>query len=223
VITSVFAASSRARDAHYNGVPRNGMKKIALLVIAGLDPAIHPSSVRAFLKKMDTRVRPAYDAVAGPEVRNRPDILRAAIYLRSDIEEIIMTDADTCEFVTKFAAAWAARDGEAFLKLWHPDGVLRTPFAGRAIAGSELGRLNDIQKQQAPDLVWQLLDWTWRGDVVIVEWQTSRVVGGKRFDFRGVDKFRLRDGKIVEEIVYADTAPMRAGQSGEVLKPLIEI
>jgi ketosteroid isomerase-like protein len=134
-----------------------------------------------------------------------------------------MTDADVQQFVTKFAAAWAARDGEAFLALWHSDGVLRTPFAGRAIAGSELGRLNDIQKQQAPDLVWQLLDWTSRGDVAIVEWQTSRIVGGKRFDFRGVDKFRLRDGKIAEEIVYADTAPMRAAQSGDVLKPLIEI
>ena len=134
-----------------------------------------------------------------------------------------MTDADIQEFVTRFAAAWAARDGEAFLALWHPDGVLRTPFAGRPIAGSELGRLNDIQKEQAPDLVWQLLDWTSRGDVVIVEWQNSRVIGGKRLDFRGVDKFRLRDGKIAEEVVYADTAPLRAMRGGEKLQPLIEI
>jgi ketosteroid isomerase-like protein len=134
-----------------------------------------------------------------------------------------MTDAEIQEFVTRFAAAWAARDGEAFLALWHPDGVLRTPFAGRPIAGSELGRLNDIQKQQAPDLVWQLLDWTSRGDVVIIEWQNSRVIGGQRFDFRGVDKFRLRDGRIAEEAVYADTAPLRALRSGERLAPLVEI
>ena len=134
-----------------------------------------------------------------------------------------MSDAEIQDFVTKFAAAWAARDGEAFLALWHPDGVLRTPFAGRPIAGSELGRLNDIQKEQAPDLVWQLLDWTSRGDVVIVEWQNSRVIGGKRFDFRGVDKFRLRDGRIAEEVVYADTAPLRALRSGEPLAPLVEI
>jgi ketosteroid isomerase-like protein len=134
-----------------------------------------------------------------------------------------MTDADIQDFVTRFAAAWAARDGAAFLALWHPDGVLRTPFAGRAIAGSELGRLNDIQKEQAPDLVWQLLDWTSRGDVVILEWQNSRVIGGKRFDFRGIDKFRLRDGKIAEEVVYADTAPLRAMRSGEKLAALIDI
>lgn len=134
-----------------------------------------------------------------------------------------MTDADVEAFVTQFAAAWAARDGEKFLALWHPDGVLRTPFAARPIAGSELGKLNDIQKEQAPDMVWQLLDWTSRGDVVIVEWQNSRFVGGKRLDFRGVDKFRLRDGKIVEEVVYADTAPLRAMRSGEALEPLVRI
>ena len=134
-----------------------------------------------------------------------------------------MTDADIQDFVTRFAAAWAARDGAAFLALWHADGVLRTPFAGRVIAGSELGRLNDIQKEQAPDLVWQLLDWTSRGDVVILEWQNTRVIGGKRFDFRGVDKFRLRDGKIAEEVVYADTAPLRALRSGEAVEALIRI
>ena len=36
-----------------------------------------------------------------------------------------MTEAEIAEFVTRFAAAWAARDGEAFLALWHPDGLLQ--------------------------------------------------------------------------------------------------
>ena len=38
-----------------------------------------------------------------------------------------MTDMDIQDFVTRFAAAWAARDGQAFLALWHPDGVLHSP------------------------------------------------------------------------------------------------
>jgi hypothetical protein len=53
-----------------------------------------------------------------------------------------MTDAEVEAFVIKFAAAWAARDGEKFLELWHSDGVLRTPFVARPVAGSELGKLN---------------------------------------------------------------------------------
>ena len=131
-----------------------------------------------------------------------------------------MTDAEVQEFVTRFAAAWAARDGNAFLALWHPEGKLYTPLVDRPIAGSELARLMDVQKAAAPDFVWQLLDWTSRGEVVIVEWQTTRNVDGVRFEWRGVDKFRIKEGKIVEERVYSDTAPLRAFRKGETLEPI---
>src|SRR5437588_9766742 len=112
-----------------------------------------------------------------------------------------MSDAEVQGFVTKFAAAWAARDGAAFLALWHPDGALNSPLFDRAIAGRELERLNDMQKEAAPDHVWQLIDWTHRGEVVIIEWQSTRIAAGQRFDWRGVDKFTLKDGKILEERV----------------------
>jgi ketosteroid isomerase-like protein len=131
-----------------------------------------------------------------------------------------MTDAEIQDFVTRFAAAWAARDGNAFLDLWHPKGTLNTPMVGRTVKGSELNRLMEVQKAAAPDFVWQLLDWTSRGDVVIVEWQTTRIVNGARFDWRGVDKFRIKAGKIIEEQVYCDTSPLRALRTGEALEPI---
>lgn len=109
------------------------------------------------------------------------------------------------------------------MALWHADGVLRSPLYDRPVLGKELGRLTDIVRERAPDSVWQLLDWTARGDVVIVEWQNTRIVDGNRFDMRGVDKFRLRDGRIVEECVYMDTAPMRAAAKGETLPALIPL
>ena len=92
--------------------------------------------------------------------------------------------------------------------------------------GSELNRLMEVQKAAAPDFVWQLLDWTSRGDVVIIEWQTTRNVNGARFEWRGVDKFRIKDGKIAEERVYSDTAPLpglpihrrNAGADYQILK-----
>jgi ketosteroid isomerase-like protein len=117
-----------------------------------------------------------------------------------------MTDSEIQDFVTRFAAAWAARDGNAFLDLWHPEGTLNTPMVGRTVKGSELNRLLEVQTAAAPDFIWQLLDWASRGDVVIIEWQTTRIVNGARFDWRGVDKFRIRDGRITEEVVYSDTA-----------------
>jgi ketosteroid isomerase-like protein len=131
-----------------------------------------------------------------------------------------MTGDEVQDFVTRFAAAWAARDGNAFLDLWHPDGMLHTPLVNRPVAGSELPRLLEVQTAAAPDFVWQLLDWTWRGDVVIIEWQTTRNVNGVRFEWRGVDKFRIRAGRIAEERVYSDTAPLRAFRSGESLEPI---
>jgi ketosteroid isomerase-like protein len=134
-----------------------------------------------------------------------------------------MTDAEVQEFVTRFAAAWAARDGNAFMELWHPDGVLDTPLVNRRVKGSELGRLMEVQTSAAPDFVWQLLDWTSRGDVVIIEWQTTRNVNGIRFEWRGVDKFRIRQGKIIEERVYSDTAPLRAFRKGETLEPITSL
>jgi ketosteroid isomerase-like protein len=128
-----------------------------------------------------------------------------------------MTDEETQDFVTKFAAARAARDSEGFLALWHPDGVVFSPLTNRLIAG------NELQKQSAPDLVCELLDWTTRGDVVIIEWQCTRLIAGRRFDFRGVDKLRLKAGKIIEERVYMDTAPLRAARTGGVPEPLLEL
>jgi hypothetical protein len=46
------------------------------------------------------------------------------------------------------------------------------------------------------------------------------MVNGARFDWRGVDKFRLSAGKIIEERVYCDTAPLRALRTGEALEPI---
>jgi ketosteroid isomerase-like protein len=131
-----------------------------------------------------------------------------------------MTDEEVQDFVMRFAAAWAARDGNAFLELWHPDGMLHTPLVNRPVAGNELPRLLEVQTAAAPDFVWQLLDWTSRGEVVIIEWQTTRNVNGVRFEWRGVDKFRIKAGKIAEERVYSDTAPLRAFRSGERLEPI---
>ncbi len=131
-----------------------------------------------------------------------------------------MTDAEIQDFVTRFAAAWAARDGNAFLDLWDPEGSLNTPLVNRTIKGSELGRLLEVQTAAAPDFVWQLLDWTSRGYVVVIEWQTTRMINGARFDWRGVDKFRIKAGKIIEEQVYSDTAPLRALRTGEKLESI---
>jgi len=138
-----------------------------------------------------------------------------------------VTESDIADFVVRFADAWARRDGQRFLDLWHPDGLLYSPLYDRPVKGTEFGTLTALIAKLAPDQVWQLIDWTWRpkadGAIVIIEWQSTRVIDGQRFDWRGVDKFTLRDGKIAEEIVYFDSAVLRARRSGEPLEPLVRL
>jgi ketosteroid isomerase-like protein len=134
-----------------------------------------------------------------------------------------MTEQDAQAFVDRFAAAWAGRDGAAFLALWHPDGQLHYPFASRILKGSEIGKLNDLQVAVAPHLTWTLLGWTSRGNVVVIEWESSNRYGERMLRWRGVDKMTLVDGKIAEEIVYADTAPLQALRQGRSFDALMQI
>ena len=134
-----------------------------------------------------------------------------------------MTDSMAESFVAKFAAAWAERDGAAFLALWHPDGELHSPFYDRTVYGREFGGLTELQRTQLPHLGWRLLDWTRRGEVVVIEWEAENRYGEQIVRWRGVDKLALRDGRIAQEVVYVDTAPlqaMRAGTSVAALVPL---
>lgn len=134
-----------------------------------------------------------------------------------------MTESEKAEFVDQFAAAWAARDGDAFLALWHADGKLHYPFANRVIYGREIGMLNDTTKLNAPALTWKLIDWASRGNVIIVEWESSNVFGSHTVSWRGVDKLTLRNGKIAEEVVYSDTAPLQALRLGTKFGALIQL
>ena len=51
-----------------------------------------------------------------------------------------MNETGVHDFVTRFAAAWAAHDGEAFLALWHPDGMLYSSLYDRPVAGKDMGQ-----------------------------------------------------------------------------------
>ncbi len=125
------------------------------------------------------------------------------------------------DFVTRFAAAWAARDAELFVALWRPEGKLHYPFASRVIQGAEIGKLNDLTKASAPHLTWTLLDWTTRGDVIMVEFRSTNTYGEHAVAWSGVDKLTLLDGRIIEEIVYVDTAPLQAMRQGVRFDALI--
>lgn len=134
-----------------------------------------------------------------------------------------MNDAERLAFIAKFEKAWSSRQDEDFTAIWHPDGRLIYPFAGRVILGRELPLLNQITKANAPALKWRMVGWTSREDVIVVEWESSNVYGAREVVWRGVDKITLENGRIREEVVYTDTAPFHAMRRGETFAPLIPL
>ena len=61
--------------------------------------------------------------------------------------------------------------------------------------------LNELTKGRSPDLKWSMVDWTARGNVIVVEWESTNRLGDRVRSWRGVDKLTLRDGRIIEEVV----------------------
>jgi hypothetical protein len=134
-----------------------------------------------------------------------------------------MTEVEAEVFVGRFQTAWAERKAQAFLDLWHPDGELHSPFYDRVVRGTEVGALNDLLIRALPHLTWALQGWTWRQGVVLVEWQNSNLYGNRVLTWRGVDRFTLRGGRIVKEIVCADTSVLHGLRAGKAFEPLIRV
>jgi SnoaL-like domain len=137
------------------------------------------------------------------------------------VEGKSMSPVEIQAFVDRFTTAWSTRRNEDFEAIWHADGDLVYPFASRVIKGSEIGVLNELTKKNAPHLTWRPLGWTAHGNVIVVEWESSNRYGDRSLTWRGVDKLTLEDGKIIEEVVYTDTAPFHALRRGETFAPLI--
>lgn len=127
---------------------------------------------------------------------------------------------DTAIFVQRYGAAWSERSPDALAALWQPDGVLIDPLYDRNIKGDEIAALTRGQFARNPELNWTMVRWPAHRDGVAFEFRNRFTVAGKPFEWRGVDWMRLRNGRIVEERVYVDTASLRALQGGRSLAPL---
>jgi hypothetical protein len=68
-----------------------------------------------------------------------------------------------------------------------------------------------------------LVGWWSLGNVLVIEWESSNRYGERTLRWRGVDKLTLVDGRIIEEVVYADTAPLQALRLGRTFDALIQL
>jgi hypothetical protein len=135
---------------------------------------------------------------------------------------MFMTESEAADFVVKLASVWAGGISGAFIDVWHPDGVPAHPMLDKQLRGIDIPNLHRAQLASAPDLKFEVVGWTWREDIVAVEWSVRRTLNGREFSWQGVDIITLREGNILKEVVYSDTAPPRALSQGKAVEPMMK-
>ncbi len=119
------------------------------------------------------------------------------------------------EFFERFKSFWSAPSGERVLEIIAPDATIHFTGAGymsgKAYAvwmGETLANLDGLKVEP--------MDCAGNGDMLYIAWQASANIHGKRRIYRGVDRFRLKDGLAVEEHVIFDSAVLTPDGRGGI-------
>ena len=124
-------------------------------------------------------------------------------------------------FVSRFVGAWARPDSAGFAELWRDDGVFVHPTLASPLNGSAVPRWSEGIKAALHDFTFQAEEWASRGNLVFLQWTSTATVGGRSLRWSGVDRFRLRDGRIAEEVVYFDTLQIWAALDPAMARPAL--
>ena len=122
-------------------------------------------------------------------------------------------------FVSRFVDAWARFDSGGFAELWLDDGVFVHPTVAAPLSGSEVPMWSERIKKALPNFTFQADEWASRGNLVFLQWTSTATVGTRSLRWSGVDRFRLRDGRISEEVVYFDTLQIWAELDPAMARP----
>jgi steroid delta-isomerase-like uncharacterized protein len=128
--------------------------------------------------------------------------------------------SDSTDIVARWAAAWSSGDITRVAELFVEDCVYEDVTLGVVNRGTaELEAFGQAFFAAAPDLQIELASHIVSGDHGAAEWwfkgtQHGEVIGlppsGRRFAFRGMSAFDLRDGKIVRCSDYWDLETFRS-------------
>ena len=55
-----------------------------------------------------------------------------------------------------------------------------------------------------------MTSWAARDDVLFVEWDCAGTVGTEHLMWSGANRLRVWNGKIIDELIYYDTLPLRS-------------
>lgn len=119
-----------------------------------------------------------------------------------------MTTATRHPFVDRFEEAWR-EPLTKFVELFHASGTLLQAGMDRPLRRDEIPAHQQRTMALLADYSLQVDGWAARENDVFIEWTAKGVFRGKPLSWSGASRFSLRDGLIVEEVAYFDTAPLR--------------
>ncbi|MBX9882697.1 MAG: nuclear transport factor 2 family protein [Sphingomonas sp.] len=132
------------------------------------------------------------------------------------MEDVAMSDlsAEHANFYERFKSFWAAPSGERVLEIIAPDAVIHFTGAGH-MSGRDYAAWMGEALARFEGLAVTPMDSAGNRDMLYIAWEASADMHGERRTYRGVDRFRLRDGMAIEEHVIFDSAVLTpAGRVG---------
>jgi steroid delta-isomerase-like uncharacterized protein len=112
------------------------------------------------------------------------------------------------EFVDRFRSFWAAPAGTRVPDLIAPEAVVYWPGA-EPMSGETYAARMDTMLQLVPGMTLEVVDHALTDDLLFIFWRAHVTLGERALDWTGVDRFRLRDGRAIEEVVTFDTQLLR--------------
>lgn len=120
-------------------------------------------------------------------------------------EQLAALSPEHRDFYQRFCSFWAAPSGARVPEVIAPDATISFTGAG-TFSGADYVNIMQGMLDANPGMIVTPLDCAGHGDRLYIAWQTEATIHGERRTYMGVDRFRLKDGRAIEEQVIFDSA-----------------
>lgn len=111
------------------------------------------------------------------------------------------------DFFKRFQSFWADPSGERVREIIAPDASIHFTGAG-FMSGAEYADWMGETLSVMDGLSVLPLDCAGNGEMLYIAWEASAMIHGTHRSYRGVDRFRIKDGMAIEEHVIFDSAAL---------------
>ncbi|MCK0129462.1 nuclear transport factor 2 family protein [Erythrobacter sp. F6033] len=109
------------------------------------------------------------------------------------------------DFYERFKSFWAAPSGDRVAELIAPEATIHFTGAG-FMTGAQYAAWMGEALPTFEDMTVTPMDCAGNGEILYIAWEASARLHGEQRTYRGVDRFRIKDGMAIEEHVIFDSA-----------------